>query len=539
MSQNNRILILAASLVLPSLFGCAAPDEGTADCDNGRCDDVPDSEVPASPCDGIIVDKSGADHQKVAGRNNDPVAKFVFRAGTTCPTSFQDIMAKLKENDKEGCPNDEDGLSTRLISETAQATGTATSYRAVTTRTCGSRDTDSVLFSLFGLRAGATSLPAGVEIIAFDDTAGVFNYYETDGRTLNFFGNSKDMLKGTGTGDDRRCAGCHTGGGLIMKELDTPWLHWEGHVNTPGAQELVTANKALMGSKNTGAEFEGVVKQGNAKWNKTRLDFLKSGTGQVDVGALLKPLFCTVEVNLDNGADFESPVKGGPGGSELSRIPFDSLLDPQLKGFGSISVTFADYDALIKSNGQKVGGVTGAIDTIFDYVFIERSHADNDYVSQLKAAGIIDDDFIKDVMMVDFTRPVFSDDRCGLLTFAPKLAGEDLTASKIRAAFITSLEAETPAAGSPAATLLANLNNTSDAATHTAAVDAFTAACTSLGSRPFLQNALAITSLNRDKARERPVFEFEPTMPSDNQTVNANARLHPTTCNLVNEFVAP
>jgi transcription antitermination factor NusG len=48
----------------------------------------------------------------------------------------------------------------------------------------------------------------------------------------------------------------------------------------------------------------------------------------------------------------------------------------------------------------------------------------------------------------------------------------------------------------------------------------------------------AITSLNREKGRGMQVFEFESTMPSDNQNVNTNARLHPTTCQLTNSFVA-
>ncbi len=463
----------------------------------------------------------------------DPLAKAVWHTDDSCPTSFSEIMDKLRKNDKEGCPNEADGIETRLISETAQASGKATSYRAVTTRTCNNRSTDGIVFSLFGLSAGAGSLPQGVEMIAFDESAGVFNYYETDGSTLNFFGSSKDMLKGTGSNGDTRCAACHAGGGLVMKELDTPWLHWEGHMDTPGAEALVKKHKNL-GSKTSGAELEGVVKGGNDKWNKTRIaDAKKAGK----VNELLKPLFCTVEVNLDNGSDFESPVAGGPGGSEMSRIPFDSLLDPQLKSFGSIPVTFADYDAQIKANGQKLGGVTGAIDTVFDYVFIERSNIDNDYVEKLVEGGIIDADFVKDVLMVDFTRPVFSKDRCALLDFAPTLASADMTAAKVRAGFIASLEAETPEASSPAGALLKNLKTDADATAHGAKVDAFIAACTALGSKPLLQNALSITSLNRKTAREMPVFEFESTMPSDNLNVNANARLNPTTCQLVNTFV--
>ncbi len=533
---KNLALATVATL---SLFGCATPADDNGDCSEGKCDDVPDSEVPASPCDGTMVDESGADHKKVAGRLNDPIAKLAFRAGDTCPKTFQEIMAKLKETDKEGCPNDGDGIETRLVSETAQASGTATSYRAVTTRRCGGRGTEGIIFSLFGLRAGQTTMPAGVEMIGFDDTAGVFNYYETDGQgKINFFGSSKDLVEqGTGPGQVRRCAGCHTGGGLIMKELDTPWMHWEGHENHPGAAELVTANKNLLGRKNTGAEFEGVVKGANTKWNKTKLDLFKASPKAVE--KLLKPLFCTVEVNLDNGADFASPVTGGPGGSQISSLPFDSLLDPSLKGFGSISITFADYDAQIKSNGQTVEGVPNAIDTLMDYAFVERSHADNNFLQQLKTAGILDDDLLKDVLMVDFTRPVFSSDRCSLLSFVPALEGADITAAKIRDGLIANLEAESPVEGSAGAVLLANLKTTGDDAAHTAKLDAFTNACKALGSKPLVENALQITSLNRQTARGMQVFEFAATMPSDNLSVDDGARLNPKTCQVVNQFVAP
>jgi hypothetical protein len=479
-----------------------------------------------------MKDHSGNKRKNPARLLEDPLAKAVFKTGDTCPTTFAEIMDKLRENDKEGCPDEQDGIETRVISETAQAAGKATNYRAVTTRTCNNRSTDGIVFSLFGLSAGASSLPQGVEVISFDETAGIFNYYETDGTTLNFFGNSNDMLKGKGTGDDRRCASCHVAGGLVMKELDTPWLHWEGHMDTPGAEDLIKKHKNL-GSQTSGAELEGVVKSANEKWNKTRIATNKA-KGLEEV---LKPLFCSTEFNLDNGADFESPVMGGPGGSEMSRVPFDFLVDPQLKSFGSISVEFADYDALIKANGQTLPGVPGAIDTVFDFVFPERAHVDNDYVDQLVAAGIIDADFVKDVLMVDFTRPVFSSDRCGLLAFAPTVAAEDMTAAKIKEAFIASLEAEGPTASSAGGVLLSNLKVANDDAAHDTKVDAFIAACTALGSRPFLTNALKIASLTRSEAKQSPIMEFESTMPTDSQNVASGSRLHPTTCALTTSFV--
>ena len=80
---------------------------------------------------------------------------------------------------------------------------------------------------------------------------------------------------GPGASGDRRCAACHTGGGLIMKELDTPWVHWEGHMDTPGAAELVNAGVMLAGeglhpsSKGARVHFSGAkrsVTSGSRSW---------------------------------------------------------------------------------------------------------------------------------------------------------------------------------------------------------------------------------------------------------------------------------
>ena len=143
-------------------------------------------------------------------------------------------------------------------------------------------------------------------------------------------------------------------------------------------------------------------------------------------------------------------------GDDLSEIPADFLFDPRVKDFGGIEMSASTYRTAILDAGQKVVDGSGrqqkdnrgtpAVDTIFDFVFPERSFADNDYVEQLISKDIITEHFAKDVLMVDFTRPVFSEDRCGLLSFAPQLSADDMTADKIRQGFIDSLKAESPAA---------------------------------------------------------------------------------------------
>ncbi len=536
-----------------SLAACANPSDGDRSCADGKCDELPDSEVPSSPCDGIITDMSGRGHAKVAGRNQDPIAKLVLQAGDTCPTSFVDMMAKLQASDGAaiGCPKEQDGgIETYVISETAQALGKPTSYRTVTSRQCGDLFRSGILFSLFGLQAGAPALPAAVEFIAFDQVAGVYNFYESDGDRLRFFGNSKDLLKGS-DGEIRRCANCHVSGGLVMKEKQFPWLHWEGAGEiTPGAQELVAAHEEL-GTSELADKFEALVGAGNTRWNNTRIEMW---TDDGAVRDLLSPLFCTDEFNIKASASGSSPADGTPAEmtEELHSIDLQALialdrqfLDREL-ALRDVNVNAADYDALIRANGQRVMGVPGAIDVVRDHAFVHQADIQTMYVRTLAGAKspfnesrpFVDADFINDVLMIDFTRPVFSTDRCDLLQFAPKIAGT-ITPAAIRAGFIANLEAAEPAATSPAGILLANLKNPNDTTEHGNKAAAFLAACQALGSRRFLENELAITSLNRNKARQHKVMEFPETLPIDDQNVHPDARLHPKTCELVNQFVAP
>src|SRR5690349_13048330 len=190
--------------------------------------------------------------------------------------------------------------------------------------------------SLFGIKANGT-LPAAAEMIAFDPESKEFNYYEVSGGRWTYFGSSSDFVeKGPGQGDTRRCANCHTGGGLVMKELDTPWVNWTGHFQTPGTNKVIDANKDDLGSESSGANMESVVNAGNREWTKTRVTNALNPM-RSDVKALLRPLFCTVEHNIDTAVDFDS--------SNFQGIPVDFLVDPAFKSFGSIGIKSDVYTA--------------------------------------------------------------------------------------------------------------------------------------------------------------------------------------------------
>lgn len=515
----------------------------------GKCDDI--DGPPA--CEGSVVHfangQMGADEINAL---NDPFARKVLRAGDACPSGFDEVMDKLRALDNEGCEGERDGVKSMLVSESAQIMDTPTNYRVVVSRACeeeGTRRPDhGIMFSLFGVRAvddpeNPPSLPQTVEVMAFDESAGIFNYYEahSDGE-IEFFGSSTDIIEqnaGLATGVAGRCAGCHNGGGVVMKELDTPWVHWEGHHDIPGARELVDAYPNL-GSKSSGSTMERITKRANERWNETRVAHMQFvGTART----LLEPLFCSPEVNLDNGADFER--------TKDVKIGKDFLLDPRVydgasfSDFRSITIEAETYEAALEKSGSFVspdgfselkddeGNVVR--DTIFRFTYVERAHIDDDYLEKLVEAGVLDAELVADVVNVDFTRPVFSDGRCALLEHVPELAGADTTADAVRDGMIASLEAiEQPNAFE--AELLENLTNEeATAEAHQQEAKDFMAACEMRPKEELIDDVLTIAAMRRARARDMRVFEFPMTMVFDALRVDGSERLDPETCELITD----
>ncbi|HUS65648.1 MAG TPA: hypothetical protein VMZ28_13955 [Kofleriaceae bacterium] len=579
-----RQTVLAQALLV-TLSGACATDGATGDgpaCEGEKCDDLTGDDKPLeTPCDDSLFDRSGRGFlpERLA---EDALIKHVYLQGGSCPVTFDEIIAAMKESDDAGCtggPTGAKGMTTRVVTEQAQLAGKSdgAGYRTITTRKCDGREEFGLMFSLFGysdtpggasagLDPDGTANPGEVEIIAFDETNGVFNFYKEVGGKMGFFGSSTDFV-GQGPGgpnltDVRGCANCHPGGGINMKELTAPWLHWESTFDSPGAEELVTSRAAVMGSVEDGPNLQfDVIQPGNQAWNARKLQFLEDGPS---VAKLLEPLFCPVQVNI-GAINAKNKI--------TDRFLFDSQLTRALgRSAPSITLTQTHYDRLIAAIGQNVAG-TDKADVVAPMAFIERSHEDNDYVDKLVAAGIIDDDFRADVLMVDFTRPVFSDERCDLLQFAPDLAPDDRTPEKIRDGFIANLAGED--ADTAAGLLRAHLEARAAGAPfdHSATLDTFVGACQARQSSEkvsvpggdvsgFHADVIKLRSLQRkiafrdgvldtlegSAAHPFKVFEFDDTLPADDISVSTSAaatnplavrptaRLSPVDCTLVSTF---
>ncbi|MBS1124136.1 MAG: hypothetical protein H6Q90_6364, partial [Deltaproteobacteria bacterium] len=346
---------LAAALAALATNGCVTTDPGSDSCSEGKCDeaDLPDSAIADSPCDGLITDRSGRGHHKVAGRLHDRLATLAFQAGDDCPTTLDDMIAKIARTDP-ACAGDKLSTSTRAVSETAKLLGRPTDYRLVTTESCGF-DQSQIFFSTFGVPAVTPELPNDQEIIAFDETSGVFNYYTSDGKSLQFFGNSTDLLKGS-DGEDRRCANCHVGGGLVMKELESPWLHWNISNDLPGADDLIKAHP-ILGSSFSATSLENEVKASAETVNKLAVK-LRKASG--DVRGLLRPLFCSPELNI-TAQHVTAP-----------EVPEALVLDNRFSGGLSFPYDAVAYQAQLVANNQLVDGGEGRRDTVLAFAIANR-----------------------------------------------------------------------------------------------------------------------------------------------------------------------
>jgi hypothetical protein len=411
--------------------------------------------------------------------HDDPVTNLLLTT-PGCPKTLGEILDKLSTVDARDCENP--SVETHQISEEAVSTNRPAPTRTVISRACGKRKKFDLLLSSRASTAGIDQQlggPSFVEAIG-RDTDGVFNFYSEEGGRWRVFGKGTDFIaSGYDCKDGAclpkisgstavRCASCHPGGGLNMKELESPWVFWDQSI-FPGAQETIQKTPAL-GARSPGASLEfQIVEPGNEEWVRTRVATSKT---KGNLKELLRPLFCTIDMNLRTG--FTSP-------SFVAQPDF--FVDRTFKVKTEVNLSPDLYTQLIDAPDVKQHTRFGK-DTPFPFIYPMRSAQDQAYQAELLGEHIVDDDFVRDVLFVDFTRPIYSSDRCGLLERGPAtLADGEMNPQGIKAAWKKALDGATDGV---AKQFLASLTDESDAAKHNADVAAFVAACDARQDKPQL-----------------------------------------------------
>jgi hypothetical protein len=590
------LALFAAALATSIWGGCSS---GGDDAESGGQDQTAASAFSACT---VISQKDG--HTMTAtelAKLGDPIANLILK-GTDCPLTLTKIQAKLAANDHcdpggDGGPNDngpEPGLTSRFVTDRSQLIDKPDSYRAVLTRACQKREDNELLISVFGIQAQTDQTGAFQDVSVPDNTieligeaktppdangvsSGVFNYYARENNQWKFFGSSADFVSSgydcnadgaciPKAASKQRCAACHVGGGLNMKELESPWVNWEGGPNTfsaknhpdrqgtfgtPGTAEMVKKRPDIFGTLSDGIAMEATVEQGNREWVISRIATLKT-QGLKEV---LRPLFCTTDMNLVEAGLNNTPDQNSTDPlSAQNQLLGDLLVDRAFNAFLSEggTLTLGEYNAAIAANGQHIvtsggQGLTGPdgkplLDTVQGLTIPTRSGQDTAYITELQKERVIDIDIVKDVLSIDLSRPIYSATRCNLLNavdFRPELAAGDMTFEKVKQKMVDAFgRVQNP---SPAVTqLLASLKDPSDAGKHDFAAQSFMKACDARSKSDragWIKDYLTYASHLRQavKRARNPVnggiIEFPETLPVDGLQ-ETRAAFDPTTCKL-------
>lgn len=385
------------------------------------------ASVPAPPAC-IIRDNAN----KATLSNNDPLAKLLLSGGP-CPANVFEFRARLLGAGAK--------IKTAFVANRGfhnPAEGSFSMFEIVSGRLApaGIEVADGeFFFGHFTARNGnkliANQDPQDgnlmVELIAWDPQKKLFNFYEVIGngqKGLWFYrGDSLDIQADVKLlhrqinpsrpqfGSRLRCSGCHVAGGPIMKELAPPHNDWDTarHLPLDNMKPDGELARILTGMVDADAFAKsvnaGLLKlAGSEKFQQAR--------SALSLQEQLRPLFCPVELNLESDL---APL------DDKLRIPSAFLVDPRLAR-GSVTIERAQYDvasaalnAIFPEGPRRRDGDHGWLTPV-------KAFSDTLAIESLIKQGLIDQEFLSDVLAVDLTSPVFSKSRCGLLRLLPNQA---------------------------------------------------------------------------------------------------------------------
>lgn len=264
-----------------------------------------------------------------------------------------------------------------------------------------------------------------VELIAWDPSKKVFNFYELigDGAQGRWFyrGDSHDIQRDVRLlhlqpnpmqpqfGTTLRCAGCHMNGGPIMKELATPHNDWwmPERILDGGGRKPDVALAGVLKTLVSAEELAQSVKAGVIGLHASGVQ------GPLSLREKLRPLFCPMEIN------FESDLQPSDTAQSV-RVPSGFFIDPRLAQ-AQIVVSKGSYSAGMSAQGMRFPE-TNRNDGDHSFLTPVKSFSDQVAIENLRKSGLIDDEFITDILAIDLTNPVISSARCGLLRLVPEAA---------------------------------------------------------------------------------------------------------------------
>ncbi len=295
-----------------------------------------------------------------------------------------------------------------------------------------------------------------IELMAWDDRQGGFNFYRTIPRTNApgswvWAGNSRHAWQ-PGT----RSSGpfeSHPTGNLLFKEFKLPWVNWHSPKTPIDRLDLERgdplADHPWFAEKEGAYVLEGsVARPVIERWNRRRLGQIAEAATIEEPTQVLERLLGSPDLKhatvnlvssetsqpaLENASSVDLPASffvdadglisvlglDGPPKFEVSAATYRDLL-------AEFEVKLQNHDEARPLNGEEEFVRPG--DTHFLFVVPERAFEDTDFFRQLVKPnqelgetdlGLVSERLAGCLLMVDFSNPVFADRRASLLGHLP------------------------------------------------------------------------------------------------------------------------
>lgn len=268
-----------------------------------------------------------------------------------------------------------------------------------------------------------------IEVITVDAQTRLHNFWELigDGQSSawHYRGNSLDVIADGQSinmgptsdpqfGSRLRCSGCHTGGGLVMKER-FPYNDWRNGLplatgpwkNSPVVEQFARNSKP---ASHLDALVEKSLREYVAALAQRSPESEKAWARSV-----LAPL----EMNLLS--DTRPFLSRQFEGSNV-QIPSEFFVDSRLSGpCAAVEVPVVVFRRALDDLGSSFAAEEsrGLIETEHAFLVPTVSRFDRLRVDRMLEKGLLDEELLADFLAVDFTTPIYSPDRLALMELLP------------------------------------------------------------------------------------------------------------------------
>jgi hypothetical protein len=375
-----------------------------------------------------------------------------------------------------------------------------------------------------------------LQVLAWDQAVGAYQFYQRLDGSWFWDGSSWDALRqptrGQGPFDS------HVNGGLVMKELKLPWLHWHSQAQSIPPDVLAPDDPLrtapLFVDRRGAEDLERMVRQGIGRWTRSRLDQLAADGTLRGARELVRQVLTTTTVNI---ASAPEPSEGDE--DALLRLPITFFLDADaLFGLLGLDATVEAATGVApepptvargryRRAGAQLGlrlmdsrqGFTRPGDVFQAWAVPEPAFEDLDVLDQLLRRGVLSPSFAACLKIVDFANPIGSRARERLMAYVPEVADAAAAGARsIEALMVEAIRAALPglAEDAPERGLLADLAlpPAEREAAHARRIAAYLAAVQArLDTDDGLLDLLRLADSRRRAFRRRRLAEFDLTLP--------------------------